>query len=51
LAAPAAGRCTEITLEPQECRLEFDITTTEGSNRVLVLRRGDEQRRWDLSGD
>jgi len=49
LAAPSPGRCTEITIEPQECSLDFDISTTEGPNRVLVLRRGDEQRRWDLT--
>jgi VCBS repeat-containing protein len=50
IAAPAAGRCTEITEAPQSCAIEFDVTATEGSNRVLVLRRGDEQRRWDLGG-
>ena len=49
VSAPNPGRCTEITQEPQECRLDFDTSTTEGPNRVLVLRRGDEQRRWDLS--
>ena len=51
IAAPSPGRCTEITVDPQECHLDFDIGTTDGPNRVLVLRRGDEQRRWDLSGD
>lgn len=50
LAAPAAGRCTAITVDTQACRLDFDVSATEGPNRVLVLRRGDEQRRWDLSG-
>lgn len=46
--APAEGRCTAITSQPRTCALEFDLTGVEASNRVLVLRRGDEQRRWDL---
>ncbi len=49
LSAPADGRCTEITEAPQRCRLDFDISAAEGSSRVLILRRGDEQRNWVLS--
>lgn len=48
LRAPADGRCTAITVETTECALEFDLTATDASNRVLVLRRGDDQIRWDL---
>ncbi len=48
VGAPEAGRCAEITVAAQRCRLDFDVSATDGSNRVLVLRRGDEQRRWDL---
>jgi hypothetical protein len=44
--AAADGRCTRITVEEQRCRVEFDLSGTEGSNRVLVLRRGDQQRNW-----
>jgi hypothetical protein len=44
----ADGRCTEITIAGQRCRVEFDVTASDGSNRVLVLRRGDEQRNWVL---
>ncbi len=47
-AAPADGRCTEITVSAQRCRLEFDVSASDGSNRVLVLRRGDQQRNWVL---
>ncbi len=45
----ADGRCTEITVAEQRCRLDFDVSATDGSNRVLVLRRGDEQRNWVLA--
>ena len=49
LGAPGDGRCSEITVAPQRCRLEFDVSAAEGSSRVLILRRGDEQRNWVLS--
>ena len=48
LTADADGRCTEITVAEQRCRIEFDVSAADGSNRVLVLRRGDEQRNWVL---
>jgi hypothetical protein len=48
LTAPADGRCTEIIVAAQRCRIEFDTSAADGSNRVLVLRRGDEQRNWVL---
>ena len=48
LTTAADGRCTEITLAEQRCRIEFDVSAADGSNRVLVLRRGDEQRNWVL---
>jgi hypothetical protein len=48
LTTDAAGRCTEITVTEQRCRIEFDVSAADGSNRVLVLRRGDEQRNWVL---
>jgi hypothetical protein len=47
VTAIADGRCTEITVAEQRCRIEFDVSDT-GSNRVLVLRRGDQQRNWVL---
>ena len=48
VTADADGRCTEITLAEQRCRIEFDTSAAVGSNRVLVLRRGDQQRNWVL---
>lgn len=48
LKTAADGRCTEITVAEQRCRIEFDVSAADGSNRVLVLRRGDEQRNWVL---
>jgi hypothetical protein len=48
VTAAADGRCTEITVVEQRCRIEFDVSDTDGSNRVLVLRRGDQQRNWVL---
>jgi hypothetical protein len=49
VTAPADGRCVEITVEAQRCRIEFDVSAADGSSRVLVLRRGDEQRNWVLA--
>ena len=49
LTTDANGRCTEITVAEQRCRIEFDVSAADGSNRVLVLRRGDEQRNWVLA--
>ena len=49
VTAPADGRCVEITVEAQRCRIEFDVSAAGGSSRVLVLRRGDEQRNWVLA--
>ena len=48
LTTDADGRCTEITIAEQRCRIEFDVSAADGPNRVLVLRRGDEQRNWVL---
>lgn len=51
LRAPAAGRCAEITVAEQRCDLAFDVSATDAPNRVLLLRRGDEQIRWNLADD
>lgn len=48
LAAPVDGRCTAITVETQRCTIDFDVGATEGSSRVLVVRRGDDQATWRL---
>ncbi len=48
LTADVAGRCVEITVAEQQCTIDFDVSGTDASNRVLVLRRGDQQRNWVL---
>ena len=50
IAAPADGRCAAITVEAQRCSLAFDTSATGSSSRVLVMRRGDQQRNWNLGG-
>ncbi|MGB0112625.1 MAG: hypothetical protein WBP59_05350 [Ilumatobacteraceae bacterium] len=50
IAAPADGRCAQITEAMQTCRIDFDVSAVEGPNRALVLDRGDERRRWNLAG-
>ena len=49
ITAPADGRCVDITETPQRCRIEFDISSANGSNRVLILLRGEQRRTWVLS--
>lgn len=44
-------RCDGITVDTATCDIAFDVGAVEGSNRVLVLVRGDQQRRWDLADD
>ncbi len=48
IAAPAEGRCATLTVEVQRCSLAFDTSATGSSSRVLVMRRGDQQRNWNL---
>ena len=48
IAAPGPGRCGEITVAEQVCAIEFDISATQGTSRVLVLRRGEDQATWRL---
>lgn len=48
LTTAADGRCTAITVAEQRCLIEFDVSAATGPNRVLVLRRGEEQRNWVL---
>jgi hypothetical protein len=51
--APAPGlapACTGSTVSGQRCTLWFELPADPGTARVLVLRRGDEQVRWELSG-
>jgi hypothetical protein len=47
--APIDDECGGSTVSPRACSLTFDLTGTEGSSRVLIYRRGDEQARWELT--
>lgn len=47
--APIDDECAGATVRPRACSLTFDLTGTEGSSRVLIYRRGDEQARWQLT--
>ena len=47
---PADGdRCDGITEEPTRCRVEFDVGEADGTSRVLIMRRGEEQATWRLA--
>ena len=48
LRADASGRCASITIDSTVCRIDFDVSATEGSSRLLVMRRGDDQTNWRL---
>lgn len=50
IAAPGDGRCGAFSTEPQSCRLDFDISAAASTSRVLVMRRGEDQRTWTLDG-
>jgi hypothetical protein len=50
ITAPTEGRCVDIAVESQRCRIDFDVSGADASNRLLVLRRGDDQRNWVLTG-
>lgn len=48
-AAPAdPPACTAVGVLERRCTLVFPLPERPGTTRVLVLRRGDEQVRWDL---
>ena len=42
------GRCAGIVEQSRRCAVEFDVSATDGTSRVLVLRRGEEQATWRL---
>jgi hypothetical protein len=40
--------CGEVDVELQTCSLTFSTAEVQGSARVLLLRRGEDRRRWVL---
>jgi len=49
ITGSADGRCTEITAQIRTCTIDFDVGASEGSSRVLVVRRGEDQATWRLA--
>ncbi len=49
VAPSDADRCDGITVEARRCLIEFDVGASEGSSRVLVMRRGEDQATWRLA--
>jgi len=48
--APTDGEgCAVISEAPQRCLVVFDVGDVDGSSRVLIMRRGDEQATWRLA--
>jgi hypothetical protein len=43
------GACEATTVAVDRCTLTFDLARADGTSRVLLYRRGDEQARWELS--
>jgi hypothetical protein len=43
--------CAATTVEPQQCRLRFQLPAEPGTSRVLNFRRGDEAVNWVLRTD
>jgi len=46
----SSGDCTGFTTVEQTCTLVFDTTALDGSSRVLLFRRSEDQLRWVLTG-
>ena len=44
-----AGGCGTLTVVAQTCDLVFGIAQVEGTARVLLVRRGEDQHRWVLA--
>lgn len=48
LPTAAPESCDLTTVAEQVCSLHFDVSSADGSSRVLFYERGDEQARWVL---
>jgi hypothetical protein len=49
LADGVVGSCAAVTVAEQSCTLAFDTHAVQGTTRVLLLRRGEDQVRWTLA--
>ena len=43
------GACLDVTVAAQSCSLVFGTAAVDGSARVLLVRRGEDQHRWTLA--
>jgi hypothetical protein len=43
------GACRSVTVAEQSCALVFGTGDVDGSARVLLVRRGEDQHRWVLA--
>ncbi len=43
------GACRDVTVAEQSCSLVFGTEAVDGSARVLLVRRGEDQHRWTLA--
>jgi hypothetical protein len=43
------GACRTVTVAEQACALVFGTADVDGSARVLLVRRGEDQHRWVLA--
>jgi hypothetical protein len=48
LAPTGDDTCAGITATAQRCLVGFDVGASDGSSRVLVMRRGEDQSTWRL---
>lgn len=48
VADTGPGRCGRTSVRASECTVSFDVSSADGSSRVLFYERGDEQARWVL---
>jgi hypothetical protein len=48
-AQAGQGACDDVTVAEQTCSLVFGTATVDGSARVLLVRRGEDQHRWTLA--
>lgn len=49
-AQAGSGACAAFTVAEQTCDILFGTADAAGEARVLILRRGEDQHRWDLTG-
>lgn len=49
LGPTGGASCDGITSSARSCVVEFDVGEADGTSRVLIMRRGEEQATWRLA--